>query len=193
MTTPPETKQRRSDETRARILQAARERFAADGYERTTIRAVAAAAAIDPSMVMRYFGSKEGLFAAAASFDLRIPDLAALPRQKLGPALVEHFLARWEGDVSDDALRVLLRAAASHGSAAERMREIFRSQLVPALAVVVPRQQAPTCAAMVATQMLGLAFCRYVLRLPGIADLPHATLVARIGPTIQRYLTAKWD
>jgi AcrR family transcriptional regulator len=192
MTTPPETKQRRSDETRARILQTARERFAADGYERTTIRAVAAAAAIDPSMVMRYFGSKEGLFAAAASFNLRIPDLVALPRQKRGPALVEHFLARWEGDASDDALRVLLRAAASHDSAAERMREIFRSQLVPALAAVVPRQQAPTSAALVATQMLGLAFCRYVLRLPGIADAPHAVLAARIGPTVQRYLTAKW-
>ena len=181
--------ERRSDETRARILKAARKHFAAEGYERTTIRAVAAKADIDPSMVMRYFGSKEGLFAAAASFDLRLPDLGALPRQKLGAALVRHFLARWEGDLSDDALRVLLRAAASHDRAAERMRDIFRSQLVPALAVVVPRKEIVARAGLVATQMLGLAFCRYVLQIPGVTDLGHDVIEARIGPTIQRYLT----
>jgi AcrR family transcriptional regulator len=178
----------RSEETRARILRAARERFAADGYERTTIRAVAGDAAIDPSMVMRYFGSKEALFAAAASFDLRLPDLAAVRRRNLGAALVRHFLDRWEGDPSDDALKVLLRAAVSQEGAAERMREIFRSQLVPAVAGIVPKSQAAERASLVATQMLGLAFCRYVLRLPGVVDLPHDALATRVGPTIQRYL-----
>ena len=140
---------------------------------------------------MRYFGSKEGLFAAAASFDLRLPDLAAVPRGNLGMALVRHFLARWEGDPSDDALRVLLRAAASHDTAAERMRQIFRAQLVPAIAGIVPGPQAAERAGLIATQMIGLAFCRYVLRLPEIADLPHDTVAARIGPTVQRYLMGR--
>ncbi|MGH9162904.1 MAG: TetR family transcriptional regulator [Vicinamibacteraceae bacterium] len=189
MDEPEQVTARRSDETRARILRAARESFAADGYERTTIRAVAAKADIDPSMVMRYFGNKDGLFAAAASFDLRLPDLGTHPRQKLGVALVRHFLARWEGDASDNALRVLLKTAASHDRAAERMREIFRSQLVPALAAVVPKNEAAARAGLVATQMLGLAFCRYVLRLPGIVDLGHDAIAARLGPTIQRYLS----
>ena len=62
---------RRSDATRAAILAAARERFAADGYERATIRAIAADAKIDPSMVMRYYGNKEKLFAAAADVRAR--------------------------------------------------------------------------------------------------------------------------
>ena len=53
---------------------AARERFAADGYERATIRAIAADAEIDPSMVMRYYGNKEKLFAAAAG-----PSTCAFP------------------------------------------------------------------------------------------------------------------
>ncbi len=66
---------RSSEQTKAVILAAARERFAADGYDRATIRHIAADAAIDPSMVMRYFGSKERLFAAAADFDLRLPDV----------------------------------------------------------------------------------------------------------------------
>src|SRR5689334_23512502 len=89
---------RRSDATRAAILAAARERFAADGYERATIRAIAADADIDPSMVMRYYGSKGKLFAAAAAFDLRLPDLDALPVGQLGALLVAHFLDRWESD-----------------------------------------------------------------------------------------------
>src|SRR2546422_10073377 len=93
---------RRSERTKAAILEAAREQFAASGYERATIRAIAAAAGIDPAMVMRYFGTKEKLFAAAAEFDLRLPDLAAVPRGTVGSVLVGYFLDRWE---SDDALR----------------------------------------------------------------------------------------
>ena len=66
----------KSQRTQAAILQAAQELFATQGYERTTVRDVAAQAAIDPAMVMRYFGSKEGLFARATAFDLQLPDLS---------------------------------------------------------------------------------------------------------------------
>jgi AcrR family transcriptional regulator len=113
---------RRSDSTRANILAAARERFASDGYERATIRAIASDAGIDPAMVIRYFGNKEKLFAAAAEFDLKVPDLAAIPRSRLGAALVEHFLRRWE---LDDALVALLRAAMTNPAATNRMQQIF--------------------------------------------------------------------
>src|SRR5215217_9333010 len=99
---------RRSDATRAAILAAARERFSSDGYERATIRAIAADARIDPSMVMRYYGNKEKLFAAAAEFDLRLPDLTAVPRETLGARLAGHLVDRWE---KDDTLMALLRAA----------------------------------------------------------------------------------
>src|SRR3989475_2873883 len=119
---------RRSDRTKAAILAAAREQFAAYGYERATIRAIAADAGIDPAMVMRYFGDKEKLFAAAAEFDLRLPDLAAVPRGTVGSVLVGHFLDRWE---SDDSLQALLRAAVSHRVAAQRVREIVGAQLAP--------------------------------------------------------------
>src|SRR5215468_3816625 len=92
------TAARRSDATRAAILAAARHRFATDGYERATIRAIAIEADIDPAMVMRYYGNKERLFAAAAEFDLRLPDLARIPRTGYGRALVRHFVDRWEAD-----------------------------------------------------------------------------------------------
>ena len=179
---------RRSDRSRAAILAAARDRFAADGYERATIRAIAADAQIDPAMVMRYFGSKEKLFAAAAEFDLRLPDLTAIPREQIGAVLVRHFVDRWDGD---GTLTALLRVGVTHESAAERMREIFASQLVTLLTGWTRDEAAARVrAGLVASQILGLALCRYVLSLPPVAALSPDEVVDWLGPTVQRYLTA---
>jgi AcrR family transcriptional regulator len=178
---------RRGDATRAAIVAAARERFAADGYERATIRAIAADAGVDPALVMRYHGNKEALFAAAAEFDLRLPDLAALPRTKLGAALVEHFLARWDGD---GTLKALLRAAATNATAAERMRRIFAAQVGPALARVCA-DSAPLRAGLVSSQILGFALCRYVLELPPVVALRRADAVKWLAPTVQRYIAGE--
>jgi len=180
---------RRSDATKAAILAAAREQFAASGYQAATIRAIAAAAAIDPAMVMRYFGNKEALFAAAAEFDLRLPDVGHLPRSAVGQALVGHFLDRWEGD---EALMALLRSAVSNEPAAERMRTIFASQLGPLVFRLRggSRAAAATSAGLIATQILGLALCRFVLKLPPVVGLRRAQIVEQVGATVQRYLDA---
>ncbi len=185
---------RRSDGTRAGILRAARARFAADGYQRATIRAIAADAGIDPSMVMRYYGNKAQLFAAAVDIDLRLPDVAKIPRDRLGEALVAHFIGRWEGDPTDDALLTLLRSAATDASVAERLRGIFREQVAPiALAVTPDPAEAALRAGLVATQMLGLALCRQILMLPPIVGAAPEVLVVHVGATVQRYLTAPLD
>jgi AcrR family transcriptional regulator len=182
---------RRSDTTRAAILAAARERFATDGFERATIRAIAADARIDPSMVMRYYGNKEALFAAAADFDLRLPDLGDTPRDEVGAALVRHFLHRWEGD---ETLLALLRTAVTKEAAAERMRSVFAGQIGPVAARLAPDPaEAATRAGLVATQMLGFALCRFVLRLPPVVALPAEEAIAWFSPTVQRYLTGEVD
>src|ERR1700752_4008352 len=112
----------RSEETRSAILTAARRRFPDDGYERATIRAIAADAGIDPSMVMRYYGSKDGLFAAAVDVALQLPARDDLPPEGRGEILVRHFLRIWEGEGADDVLTVLLRSAVTNEAAADRMR-----------------------------------------------------------------------
>ncbi|MBD0844362.1 MULTISPECIES: TetR family transcriptional regulator [unclassified Streptomyces] len=179
---------RRSETTRTAILAAARERFAADGYERATIRAIAKDANIDPSMVMRYYGNKEGLFAAAVSVDLKLPGLSRLPREEIGEALVLHFLHLWE---ENEVLTAMLRVGVTNRAGAERMQEIFQEQLLPVAREVCPDQeQAPVRAALTATQLLGLALTRYVLRLPPAVALGDEEVVAWMAPTVQRYLTA---
>ncbi|MFF7182904.1 TetR family transcriptional regulator [Streptomyces sp. NPDC008121] len=183
------TTARRSDATRAAILDSARERFASDGYERATIRAIARDAGIDPSMVMRYYGNKEGLFAAASAFDLRLPELGALPDRHIGAVLVTHFLDRWE---QDEALTALLRVCATNATGAERMQTIFAEQLGPVTRGVCPDPaEAPRRAALVASQILGMALTRYVLRLPPAVELSRDEIIAWLAPTVQRYLTAE--
>ncbi|MDT6983300.1 TetR family transcriptional regulator [Streptomyces lusitanus] len=179
---------RRSDATRRAILEAARERFAADGYDRATIRAIAHQAKIDPSMVMRYYGNKEGLFAAAVAIDLKLPDPASLTRDEAGRALVTHFLTQWE---ENEVLTALLRVGVTNDAGAERMRGIFSDQLLPLARRVCPDpEQAPARAALVSSQLLGLALTRYVLRFPPAAHLHPDEITAWLAPTVQHYLTA---
>ncbi|WKD34353.1 TetR family transcriptional regulator [Streptomyces xanthophaeus] len=184
------TARRTSDLTKTAILRAARERFAAQGYERTTIRAVAADAEIDPSMVMRYFGSKEQLFDAALAVDLRLPDLGAVPPGELPAALVRHFVDRWEGDPADDALLVLLRSAVTNEQAAARMREVFAAQVAPALAAAVGPERAAAAAGLVSAQLLGLALTRYLLRLPAVVALTPEGVVQGLAPALAATLCA---
>ena len=175
---------RSSAETKAVILAAAKQRFAESGYERATIRAIAADANIDPSMVMRYFGNKDQLFASAADFDLQLPDFSSTKRDEMGGQLVTYFMDRWE---RDEALVVLLRSSTTNAEAAQRMQEIFAGQLLPAI-TKINAGDAPRRAGLIATQVLGLALCRYVLRLPPVVAMSRDEVVEWLGPTIQRYL-----
>jgi AcrR family transcriptional regulator len=176
---------RSSDETKAVILAAARERFGASGFQAATIRRIAADAGVDPAMVMRYYGSKDKLFAAAADFDLRFPDVSKVERAELGRSLVRHFLDRWEGD---EALVILLRSSATNSEAAQRMGEIFGAQLLPLVVGLAPASESATRAGLIATQILGMALCRFVLRLPPVVEMTRDEVVDWVGPTIQRYL-----
>jgi len=174
----------RSDRTKAAILTAARQRFAADGYERTTIRGVASDAGIDPSMVMRYFGSKAQLFDAALAIDLRLPDLSAVSADDLPRMLVHHFLVRWEGDAADDALLVLLRSAVTNEHAAARMHDVFAAQVAPALAGALGSETAARAAGLISAQLLGLALTRHLLHLPAVAALTPEQIESSLAPAI---------
>ena len=179
----------RSEQTRSAILLAARQLLAEKGYEGTTIRAVAAEAGIDPSMVMRYYGSKEGLFGAAVDVDLRLPRAGQWPRERLGEMLASHVVSRWEGDLSDDLITMLLRSAGTNSAAAERLRSVFQHQVEGLVQEVAgPGPDARHRAGMISTQILGLALCRYVLELPPVVAMDGATLTKILGPVLQHYL-----
>jgi AcrR family transcriptional regulator len=179
----------RSEPTRAAILAAARRRFTDDGFERTTVRAVASDAGVDPSMVMRYFQSKDGLFDAATDVDLQLPDLRGVAVDEVPARLARHFVDRWEGGLADEAIMVLLRSAVTNPVAAERLRTVFSGQVSAAVgALTKGAPDSAIRAGLISTQLLGLALCRYILRLPPVVALSPAQLAEAITPVLRQYL-----
>lgn len=180
--------QSKSERTRERIHNAARSLFAENGYDNTSIRDVAGKAACDPALVMRYFGSKDRLFAAAVDIDLKLPELNGIDPAHRGVALVKHFLEIWEGSDSAPVLTVLLRSAASTEMAAEKLRDIFASQVLPTLSLSDEPDKAIKRAGLISTQLLGLALSRYILKLPPVVGMSHEEITASVGSVIQEYL-----
>lgn len=179
----------RSQATRDRILNEARRLFAELGFERTTVRAIAAAAEINVSMVMRYYGSKEDLFAKAAELDLHVPDLGTVPPERRGEAIVTRFMDRWEGPDAGDELPALMRAAATHESARERVIELVMKQAGPEIRATLAEDQFEERLGLIVTQLAGLSFSRYVLKHPLVVALDRDVIIRRIGATVQAYLS----
>jgi AcrR family transcriptional regulator len=183
----------KSVRTREAIATAARELFELKGFERTTVRDIGAKAGIDPSMIVHYFGSKDALFARVATPDLRLANVADIDPARIGQTLVRHFLDQWEGPESGGGLPVLLRSAASNDEAATRMQEVFRLQVLPAIARCGPSDTASSRAGLVASQLLGIALTRYVLKLPPVVAMSREFIIRTVGDTVQRYATGQID
>jgi AcrR family transcriptional regulator len=177
--------QRDGPATRATILATARSQFGNHGFERTTIRSVASAVGVDPALVMHYFGSKAELFAAASRLDIAFPDLSKVSPERVADVLLPMFVAVWG---PDGPFLPLLRAAATNKAAADALLAVFVDRVAPALAAVVP-DRADERAALVGSQVLGLATARYILCIPSLADMDDATLIEWLRPVLAHYLT----
>jgi AcrR family transcriptional regulator len=181
----------RQDGVKAReaILAAAREQFAAHGFGGATMRAIARAADVDPALVSYYFGSKSGLFVESLRLPVNptdaIDSLLTDGTDDLGVRLVTRFLEVWDNPVSGEPLISVLRSASSQP---ELMRDYVQRRIVPLLAGAIGGPQAELRATAVASQMVGLAVARYVLRIEPLASAPEEQVVALIGPTVQRYI-----
>lgn len=179
------TRPRNAGQTRAAILAAARTLFASQGFDRTTMRAVAKEAGCDPVMAYRYFGSKQALFVEAVSLDLQLPDLAQVPRGQVVERMLGHFFKVWE----DDPIFIgLLRASASSEEAAEAMRSFFVESVLPRLREVV-KEGSPQQAALAGSVIIGLAWSRYILRNPLLAGLSREDFVRLAGPALEAALS----
>jgi AcrR family transcriptional regulator len=180
-------------DTRGEILAAARGSFAARGFDRTTIRAVAAEAGVDPALVHHYFGSKEDLFLAALEIPvdprMLIPQAFADGLDGAGERLLRTFLGVWDAPENKQALVAFVRTAFVVDEAAELLRNgMARVVLGAVIPQLKPVGDAEVRATLVASQMAGLVMARYVLRIEPLASLPLESLVGWIGPNIQRYI-----
>ena len=106
----------------------------------------------------------------------------------LGESLVRGFLHVWDNPEGRERIAALLRSAATHDDPMTLLRQFLLHEVFGRVAGRVGPQDLERRAALVATQMIGLAFARYVAGLPGVADAEPDELVAAVGPVIQRYL-----
>lgn len=169
---------RRSEGSRARILEVARAHFVNEGFA-ATLKDIAADADINASMVVRYFGNKEGLFAEAGDFDLKLPDLSSVAAEIRGQVLAAHLVALWEGPWRD-RISVLMRVCMSNEHARDRLFAIFEGQILDAVRPVCAPFELQERAAMLFARILGLAFERYGLKLPAIVEMKRDRFLAAL-------------
>ena len=193
-----------SPDARRAVLDAARELFAELGFERTTMRAVAARAGVDPALIYHYFGDKDGLlFAAlqppadaatvfaglaAAGTDQTGADQTGADRT--GEELVRRLIGLWEErpEVREQMVAII-RTALSHDHAAGLLRDILSSFILAALSDVLADDRRELRVALIGSHIGGLMLARYILKVPGAAAASPEDLVQAVGPTVQRYLT----
>jgi AcrR family transcriptional regulator len=182
--------------TRSTILDAARHRFAAAGYNATSLRAIAADAGVDTGVVLHFFGSKDGLFRAAVRwpFDPARAEEALLlsTGEPLGTRLAATFFAYWEDPTTGPALAALLRSAMTNDEAAALLREFVAHELFSRVAARFGADKPELRIELAAAQLIGIALLRNILRVEPISSASVNDLVAWVGPALERYRETGW-
>jgi len=179
------------------VLNAAKERFARDGYERTTLRGIARDANVDPSMVLYLFGSKADLFRESLRLILDPALLTSAlngDEGTVGDRLVKRYLTIWESPETGPTMAAMLASATSNPDANEAFRTFIREYVLTAVAGVIGGDERARLRAMLAaTSLVGAALMRYVIQVPPLATLPAEDVARLLAPTVTRYLTADAD
>jgi len=181
----PTSREERRRRTERCILQEARRLFAEEGFERATIRAVARRTGVDPALVMQYFGSKEGLFAAAMKGAHGGGTARTAPREEIPTAVLQDVLAKFEDTDDREAAVTLLRNFLTHPEANRIMRDEVLCSLIRDLAGTIGGTDAEVRAALLMSTVFGMALARYVLELPGLAGAGRADVERLLRPALE--------
>lgn len=183
--------------SREAVLAAAKVRFAAEGYEKTTLRSIADDANVDPSMVLYLFGSKADLFREALRL---IIDPAALvaaltggvdDEPDIGTRMVRTYLRIWESPDTGPSMVAMLQSATSNSDAHDAFRAFMQNYVLTAVSDVLGGgDEARLRSMLAASQLVGAAVLRYVMKVAPLATLSGDEMVRLLAPTVTRYLTA---
>ncbi len=182
-----------ASDTRERILTSARELFAQNGIDKTSIRAIAAAAGVDPALVHHYYGTKQQLFAAAIHVPIDPMDvlgpLRDTPVEQLGHTLPSLLLPLWDSEVGKGLIATIRSLLA--GSEVSLLRSFLQDIIGAEVGTRVdnPPGTGLMRVQFVASQLVGVVMARYILELDPFKSLPIEQIVETIGPNLQRYLT----
>ena len=183
-------------QTRDQIAAAARAQFAEVGFERATFRSIAAAAGVDPALIVHFYGSKEALFREVmqlpASVSAALAAIAEVPREDLGRRFAELVLRVLEDPATRPIVLGRIRCASSHPIAAELVRETVTRDLAR-LTAAIGADRPDERAVLVGAHLVGIALARYVVLVEPLASLPVPAVVDLVAPTFQGYLAGPLD
>lgn len=182
--------------TREQIAVAARTQFAELGYERATFRGIAAAAGVDPALVVHFYGSKDDLFLEVMKLPPAVSDalgaIADAPRDQMGRRLAELVIGALESPATRPIVLGRIRSASSHPDAAGLVRETVTRDLAT-LTGAITDDRPETRAVLIGAHLVGIALVRYVVLVEPLASLPAADVIELVAPTFQRLLTEPLD
>ena len=177
--------------TREEILDAARARFARLGYEKTSIRGIAAQAAVDPTLVLRFYESKERLFQEAIGWPFPpeevIARLAGGDPAQLGERIARFVVDVWEQD-GGQRIVALVRAASANEDAARALGEFLTHGIITPAAAALGAEVTPLRTAVVSAQLIGILFARYILATGPLAAATADELADVLAPELQELL-----
>ncbi|MDZ4266903.1 MAG: TetR family transcriptional regulator [Mycobacterium sp.] len=183
--------------SRDAVLAAAKNRFATQGYEKTTLRAIADDARVDPAMVLYLFGSKDQLFRESLRLIIDPAVLVAALTganggdSDIGTRMVRTYLGVWEAPETASTMRMMLASATSNPDAHAAFRGFMQNYVLTAVSGVLGGDdQARLRATLAASSMVGTAVLRYLIGVPPLSDLSTEEVVRLVAPTVTRYLTA---
>ena len=179
-------RQRNSSQTRADILRAAQKLFSQRGYEHVGVRDIAAEVGINGALIIRYFGSKDKLFAEAVTEAFRLDHLLQERREALGERLVQYLLQD-DSDATFYPILALLRSASSPQGAA-LLRQGLEEYFIQPLAEWLGGEESYLRASLIASTLLGLAIMQDVLYITPLIAASTESLVTHVAPVIQRYI-----
>lgn len=178
--------------TRQEVLDAARARFASDGFAATTIRVVATDAGVDVSQVMQFFRSKDELFAAVmavpASALERFNTVFEGPDEHLGERVVRAFLQAWEGVPEEsEPLMAMLRGAIVNEQARDQLRGFIQSRITAGTRERLGADVALR-AGLASALLVGIVTSRQIIGVPVLLAADTEQLVTIVAPAIQAVL-----
>lgn len=182
-------------ETRAAILATARTQFAELGFDAASVRGIARAADVDPSLVLHYFGSKAALFAEALAWpfeaDAVVERIVTGPRAQLGRRLALFFLAIWDDPSRREPMMAMLRAATTSADAAALLRDGLSERVLRPVGERLGQSDAPLRMSLCAAHLVGLGITRYIVFVEPLASLEPERVADLVAPALQRYMTGK--
>lgn len=176
--------ERKGQRTRRRILEAARVVFAEVGYERATIRGIAATAEVDKSSIIKYFGTKQALFREAVHWDIPAAELARDDASDTAQNYARAMLTAWAAD-HNSPMAVLLRTSMTSEDAAEILRRHITDQAIDTMAATIDAPDARLRSAVAGAILMGIASQRYILRMPDLAEADIEDVLALIAPLLK--------